>query len=212
MGLKGIRIGWGFTGSHCTIPALWPVLSEIVTTGAEVFPILSPAVLTTDTRFGRAAEIGTRLRELCGHEPWTDLVSVEPIGSQRLLDVMVVAPCTGNTLAKLAHGISDTTVTFACKAHLRNQRPVVLAISTNDGLSGNVTNLATLLRRKHYYFVPFGQDDPENKPNSLIAKMELLPATIEAALAGRQLQPVLTGFPPGKGRDGEQNAGKMKED
>ena len=194
MGLKGVRIGWGFTGSHCTIPVLWPILAEIVAMGAEVFPILSPAVLATDTRYGRAEEIRTRLQELCGREPWTDLVSIEPIGSKRLLDVMVVAPCTGNTLAKLAHGLSDTPVTFACKAHLRNQRPVVLALSTNDGLSGNATNLAALLRRKYYYFVPFGQDDPENKPNSLVARMEFLPATIEAALAGRQLQPVLLGF------------------
>jgi len=120
-----------------------------------------------------------------------ELVSVEGIGPMKLLDVMAVAPCTGNTLAKLAHGISDTSVTLACKAHLRNQRPVVVAISTNDGLSGNCANLAILLGRKHYFFVPFGQDSPETKINSLVARLELLPATIEAALAGSQLEPLL---------------------
>ena len=197
MALKGLRIGLGLTGSHCTIPNLWPVLEEMVAMEAEIYPILSPSVKDTDTRYGQAENLKARLRRLCGREPLTDLVDVEPIGSKRLLDVMAVAPCTGNTLAKLAHGISDTPVTFACKAHLRNQRPVVLAISTNDGLSGNATNLAALLRRKYYYFVPFGQDDPDNKANSLVARMELLPATIEAALSGRQLQPLLLERPSG---------------
>ena len=189
--LKNVRIGLALTGSHCTIPLVWPVLEEILADGAEVFPIVSYAVAQTDTRFGRAAEVRARLTELCGREPWAELVSVEAIGPKKLLDILAVAPCTGNTLAKLANGISDTPVTLACKAHLRNLRPIVLAISTNDGLSGNAANLAVLLRRKHFFFVPFGQDNPETKANSLVAKLELLPAAIEAALEGRQLEPIL---------------------
>ncbi|MGE5549321.1 MAG: dipicolinate synthase subunit B [Bacteroidota bacterium] len=191
MDLAGKRIGFALTGSHCTIPAIWPILDVVAAKGAELFPILSASVAQTDTRFGRAAEVVARFTKVCGRQPWTDLVSVEGIGPHGLLDVMVVAPCTGNTLAKLANGISDTPVTLACKAHLRNQRPVVIAISTNDGLSGNMVNLAALLGRKHYYFVPFGQDSPETKANSLVAKLELLPAAIEAALDGKQLEPLL---------------------
>ena len=191
MSLKNVRIGLALTGSHCTIPLIWPVLEEILAEGAEVFPIVSAAVAQTDTRFGRAAEIGARLAQLCGREPWADLVSVEAIGPKKLLDVLAVAPCTGNTLAKLANGISDTSVTLACKAHLRNLRPIVLAVSTNDGLSGNAANLAVLLGRKNHFFVPFGQDNPETKACSLMARLDLLPAAIEAALEGRQLEPIL---------------------
>ena len=193
--LNGIKIGFALTGSHCTIPKVWAALEALLAKGAEIFPILSRSVMETDTKFGRAAEIRARLTGICGREPWTDLVSVEPIGPRRLLDVMVVAPCTGNTLAKLAQGISDTPATLACKAHLRNQRPVVLAISTNDGLSGNAPNLASLLGRKQYFFVPFGQDSPAAKTCSLQAKMELLPEAIEAALEGRQLEPLLIEHP-----------------
>ncbi|MGE5599226.1 MAG: dipicolinate synthase subunit B [Bacteroidota bacterium] len=191
MGLADKKIGIALTGSHCTIPSIWATLEAIAAQGAELYPIVSAAVMNTDTRFGRAAEVMARLTEICGRPPWTDLASVEGIGPGRLLDVLAVAPCTGNTLAKLANGISDTPVTLACKAHLRNQRPVVLAVSTNDGLSGNAVNIGLLLARKHYYFVPFGQDAPEVKANSLVAKVELLPATIEAALEGRQLEPLL---------------------
>lgn len=194
MNLAGIKIGFALTGSHCTIPTIWPALEELIESGAEVFPILSEAVQRTDTRYGKADEIRDRLIELCGRQPWVDLVSVEPIGPKRLLDIMVVAPCTGNTLAKLAHGISDTPVSMACKAHLRNQRPVVIAISTNDGLAGNAANLAALLTRKHFYFVPFGQDTPATKVNSLLAKMELIPATVELALQGRQIEPILVEY------------------
>lgn len=192
MNLKNVRIGFAMTGSHCTIPLIWPILERLLAEGAEILPIISEAVARTDTRFGRAGEIRARLEELTGREAWTQIVQVETIGPKKLLDVMTVAPCTGNTLAKLALGISDTAVTMACKAHLRNERPVVLAVSTNDGLAGNATNLAALMRRKYYYFVPFGQDNPEAKSNSLVARLELLPETIAAALAGRQLQPVLT--------------------
>lgn len=195
MSLHGVRIGLAMTGSHCTIPRVWAAVEEMLARGADLYPILSVAVAQTDTRFGRAADIRRRLAELCGREPWTEIVQVELIGPKRLLDVMVVAPCTGNTLAKLALGISDTPVTMACKAHLRNQRPVVLAISTNDALSGNAANLATLLRRRYYYFVPFGQDNPEVKAGSLSARMDLLPAAVEASLEGRQLEPILVEYP-----------------
>ena len=131
------------------------------------------------------------LVEITGREPWQSLVEVEPIGPQRLFDLMVVAPCTGTTLSNLAQGVSNTPVTLACKAQLRNERPVVVAVSTNDGLGTNLVNLGLLLNRKFIYFVPFGQDDPERKPNSLVAKMELLLPTVAHALAGKQLQPLL---------------------
>jgi len=179
------------TGSHCTIPEIWDALERLVAEGAEVFPIISSSVRTTDTRFGKAAEIIDRLQAITGRFPWTSLVEVEPIGPRRLLDIMVVAPCTGTTLAKLAVGISDTPVTLACKAQLRNKRPVVLALATNDALGANFTNIALLSARKNLYFVPYRQDNPVDKEYSMIAKMELLPETIAAALQGNQLQPVL---------------------
>ncbi|MGE5527657.1 MAG: dipicolinate synthase subunit B [Patescibacteria group bacterium] len=195
MSLAGIRLGFAMTGSHCTIPGVWSALEAILAAGADVYPILSRSVDETDTRFGKASEIRERLAALCGREPWSSQVSVEAIGPKSLLDVLAVAPCTGNTLAKLAHGISDTVVTLACKAQHRNQRPIVLAVSTNDGLSGNAVSLGILLNRKCYYFVPFGQDNPEGKTNSLLARMDLLPDAIEAALAGRQLEPLLIEHP-----------------
>lgn len=195
--LKDARIGFALTGSHCTIPVIWPKLEALLAEGAQIYPILSLVVKETDTRFGKASEIVERLTRLCGRKPWTDLVEVEAIGPKKLLDIIVVAPCTGNTLAKLAHGISDSTVTFACKANLRNRRPIVLAISTNDGLAGNAPNLGMLLARKWYYFVPFGQDNPEGKSCSLLAKMDLIPAAVEAALEGRQIEPILVEFTGG---------------
>ncbi|HHW13270.1 MAG TPA: dipicolinate synthase subunit B [Firmicutes bacterium] len=191
MQLAGVRIGFGLTGSYCTIPDVIPVLKQLRTTGAELFPIASPYVLQTDTRFGKGEDLHKTLVEITGREPWQSLVEVEPIGPKRLLDIMVVAPCTGTTLSNLAHGVSNTPVTLACKAQLRNERPVVLAVSTNDGLGANLANLGMLLNRKFIYFVPFGQDDPERKPNSLVAKMELLLPTVVHALEGKQIQPLL---------------------
>lgn len=191
MQAESLKIGFGVTGSHCTIPEIWDALERLVAEGAEVFPIISSSVRTTDTRFGKAAEIIDRLQAITGRFPRTSLVEVEPIGPRRLLDIMVVAPCTGTTLAKLAVGISDTPVTLACKAQLRNKRPVVLALATNDALGANFTNIALLSARKNLYFVPYRQDNPVDKEYSMIAKMELLPETIAAALQGNQLQPVL---------------------
>lgn len=185
-----IRLGLGICGSFCTFDELREVLEGLCREFA-VTPILSAAAWETDTRFGTAAEFAAALEALTGQTPITTLQAAEAIGPQRLLDVLAVAPCTGNTLGKLAGGIADSTVTFACKAQLRNERPVVLAVSTNDGLSGSAANLGLLLNRRHYYFVPFGQDDPAGKPRSLKADLSLLGETVREALAGRQLQPVL---------------------
>ena len=193
MQLSGVRIGIGLTGSHCTIPEVIPEIERLKQEGADLYPILSPAVLETDTRFGNAEDIQKTLFTITGRKPWHTLVEVEPIGPKKLFDVMVVAPCTGTTLGRLAMGISDTAVTLACKAHLRNGRPVVVAIATNDGLGANLYNVATMLNRKFIYFVPFGQDDPKGKPRSLVARMELLCETIVSALRGEQIQPVILG-------------------
>jgi dipicolinate synthase subunit B len=190
----GIKIGFAITGSHCTIANVLPYIQVLMDEGARIIPILSSSVVNTDTRFGKARELIEHLTGITGEKPFSALTEVEPIGPKGLLDVVVVAPCTGNTLAKLAQGISDTTVTLACKAQLRNSRPVVLALSTNDGLSTNARNLGTLLNRKDLYFVPFGQDSPLAKQNSIIAKMDLIPDTILAALEHRQLQPLLISY------------------
>jgi dipicolinate synthase subunit B len=190
----GIRIGFALTGSHCTIAEVLPYMQSLKDEGASITPILSPAVQETDTRFGKAADWYQQVMVIAGKEPFTTMQQVEAIGPQKLLDLILVAPCTGNTLAKMALGITDTCVLLAAKAHLRNNRPVVLAISTNDGLGANARNIGTLINRKNIYFVPFGQDSPENKQNSLIAKMKLIPETVLAALDGRQLQPVMVGY------------------
>ena len=156
-----------------------------------VIPIVSPAVSATDSRFGTAREHLQRLEQLCGRPPLDTIASVEPIGPKKLLDALVIAPCTGNTLAKLSWGIADTPVTMAAKSHLRNGRPVLIAVSTNDGLGTAAENIGRLLNRKHFYFVPFSQDAPLLKPRSLVAHFDLLPQALDAALEGRQLQPLI---------------------
>lgn len=190
MGEK-LRIGFGLTGSHCTIPEIWDALQALIDEGADIFPIVSESVLSTDTRFGTSESIMERLRSMTGRNPWVKQVEVEPIGPKKLLDILVVAPCTGTTMAKLALGISDTVITLACKAQMRNGRPVILGISTNDALGANAVNLGHLLTRRNLYFVPFCQDSPESKEQSLVARMKLIPDVVKAALQGRQLQPVL---------------------
>lgn len=189
--LTGKTIGFGLTGSHCTLSRVFVLLEELVRLGADVVPVVSEAVATTATRFGTPDDWLGELRRVTGKEPLRTISEVEPFGPEKRLDVMVVAPCTGNTLAKLANGITDTPVTMACKAHLRNQRPVVLSISTNDGLGMNARNLGVLLNTRHVYFVPFGQDNPEVKPNSLDSDLGQLVPAVEAALEGRQVQPLL---------------------
>lgn len=194
MELSGKKVGFAFTGSHCTFAQVIVQLHNIVSLGAEVIPLVSPAAESTDTRFGPAADWMRKLTEITGRPPVKSIVAAEPIGPKKLLDVLVIAPCTGNSLAKLANGITDTAVLMAAKACIRNQRPVVLAIATNDGLGMNAKNLGVLLNARHIYFVPFGQDDPGGKTSSLVAHMEVLPETVVAALEGRQLQPVLRSY------------------
>ena len=186
------KLGLAVCGSFCTFDELLPQVRSLAA-DYEITPILSEKAFETDTRFGLAAAFVKELRTICGREPITTIEEAEALGPRTPLDVLAVAPCTGNTLSKLASGIADGPVTFACKAHLRNQRPVVVAVSTNDGLAAAAANIGALLNRKHYYFVPFGQDDPAAKPNSLKADLTLLGDTISAALEGRQLQPVLLG-------------------
>lgn len=191
MQLKGIKIGFAVTGSHCTINEVFSQITQLVDRGGDVYPIISTSVNVEDTRFGKADDWKQFLKNATGHEIIKTIVEAEPIGPQSLFDIIVVAPCTGNTLAKLVNGITDTPVLMAVKAHLRNLKPVVMAISTNDGLSMNARNIGMLLNIKNIYMVPFGQDNPTQKANSLVAKMSLLPETIEYALEGKQIQPVI---------------------
>lgn len=184
-------IGFAMTGSFCTFEAVFGALEELVREYKFVIPILSEISASTDTRFGTAETHIDQLRELCGRRPWTTIKEVEPIGPKGLLDLLIIAPCTGNTLGKLAAGITDSTVTMAAKAHLRNEKPVLLAVSTNDGLGASGKNIMELMNRKNIYMVPFGQDDPTGKPNSLKADMGRIPEAAGAALEGKQLQPVL---------------------
>ncbi len=191
MSAPTIRVGFALTGSFCTFARIIPVMEKMMSQGFELTPILSFNAVSLDTRFGSAASWNGKLVSITGRPPICTIEDAEPIGPKALFDVLAVAPCTGNTLAKLAHGLTDTPVTMAVKSHLRGERPVVIGVSTNDGLSSSAANLGTLLNRRHYYFVPFRQDAPHTKPRSLVAEMELLPATVAAALDGRQLQPLL---------------------
>lgn len=185
------RIGFAMSGSFCTHEKVLEALRALTERYETVIPIVSETVSVTDTRFGDAEELLEALYQMTGKEPLDDIPSVEPIGPKGLLDVLVIAPATGNTIAKLAAGITDTAVTMAAKAHLRNGRPVVVAVASNDGLSAGAKNIGELLVRKNYYFVPFGQDDAERKPCSLMADFMKIPETVEAALRGEQIQPVL---------------------
>ena len=185
-----MTIGFAFCGSFCTYDKVFPILEALCQT-YQVVPILSQASCTIDSRFGTSQEHLNTISCLCGREPITTVAQAEPIGPKKLLDALVIAPCTGNTLAKLAHSIADTPVTMAAKSHLRNGRPIVVAVSTNDGLAGAAENIGRLLVRKHYYFVPMGQDDALGKPTSLVADFAQIPQTLEKALAGQQIQPML---------------------
>lgn len=189
--MKNAVIGFGITGSFCTFKKLLPVIKELKENCKCVVPVFSYAVLQTDTRFYKAADFYKDVTEAAGIEPIATITGAEPIGPSSLLDLMVIAPCTGNTLAKLNHGITDTPVLMAAKAHTRNNKPLLIAVSTNDGLSGNAKNIGDLLNRKNVYFVPFSQDNYKEKSNSLVADFALIKAAAEAALEGRQLQPLL---------------------
>ncbi|MGE5473328.1 MAG: dipicolinate synthase subunit B [Ignavibacteriales bacterium] len=193
MRLLNIKIGFALTGSFCTFSKIIPEIQKLVDEGAEVFPIMSEASYNIDTRFGKAEDFINKIEDITGKKIISTITEAEPIGPESLLDVIVVAPCTGNTLAKLANAITDTTVLMAVKAHLRNNKPVVIGISTNDGLGANAKNLGILLNAKNIFFMPFNQDNPLTKQNSIVARMELIVETIIEALKGKQIQPVLFG-------------------
>ena len=185
-----MTIGFAVCGSFCTFSAVFPVM-KLLSEEYDLIPIFSDAAWTTDTRFGNAQDHIRKVTSICGKEPIHSIAQAEPIGPKKLLDALIVAPCTGNTLAKLAHGIADGPVTMAVKSHLRNGRPVIIAISTNDGLGAAAENIGRLTVRKNYYLVPFRQDDPHGKPTSLVADMTRIPETLCCALNADQVQPIL---------------------
>lgn len=192
--MNEIRVGFAVCGSFCTHSQALDALEELTGIYDNIIPIISDFAVKTDTRFGRAEDFVAEMVNLSGGKTVISTIqAAEPIGPQKLLDVLVIAPCTGNTLAKLATGLADSAVTMAAKAHLRNGRPIVVAVSTNDGLSTAARNIGELLCRKNYYFVPFRQDDPKGKPTSLVADMKLVASTVAEALEGRQIQPILLG-------------------
>ena len=189
--MNGLSVGFALCGSFCTFHKVIPCMQALADRGADVIPILSETAYGTDTRFGTAADFRSRIEAICGRPILHTLTDVEPIGPKKLLDLLIVAPCTGNTLAKLANGVTDSCVTLAAKAHLRNGRPLLLAVSTNDALGASAQNIGRLLTAKHVFFVPMGQDDPQQKPNSVVADFDRLPEAAEAAIRGEQLQPLL---------------------
>ena len=184
------RVGIALCGSYCTYDKLFSQLA-VLADKYELVPIMSETAAATDTRFGTHADFISRLKSLCGAEPVHSIAEAEPLGPGKPMEALIIAPCTGNTMAKINHGITDTAVTMAAKAHLRNSKPLVIAFSTNDALSGSAPNIAGLLNRKNVYFVPFRQDDPVKKPFSMASDFSLIAPTVESALAGKQLQPLL---------------------
>ena len=188
---EGKRIGFALTGSFCTIDMALEVIEKLVQARADVFPILSHTVNNTDTKFGTAKALKQKLTALTGQPIIKTIPEAEPIGPARLLDILIVLPATGNTLAKIAYGITDTPVTMAVKSHLRNNRPVLLGLSSNDALGNSAKNIGQLLNTRNIYFIPFGQDQPHEKPRSMVLKGEYTLAAIDEALHGRQLQPIL---------------------
>ncbi len=191
MDFSNCNIGYGITGSFCTFAKTRKEVVRLTEMGANVIPIFSYQAQKCDTRFGSAREFVEGISEITGNEGIRTMQQAEPIGPNNFLDIMVIAPCTGNSAAKLCNGITDTPVLMASKAHMRNGKPLVIAISTNDALGMNFKTIGALMNMKNIYFVPFGQDNYKSKPNSMIAKMELLPETIEAAMQGRQIQPII---------------------
>ncbi|WLD95204.1 dipicolinate synthase subunit B [Alkalihalobacillus sp. AL-G] len=191
MNLEGKHIGFGLTGSHCTYEAVAPQIQSLMDAGAKVTPFVTFTVKNTTTRFGKGEDWIRKVEELTGTEVVDSIVKAEPFGPTIPLDCMVIAPLTGNSISKFANAMTDSPVLMAAKATMRNLNPVVLGISTNDGLGLNGVNIMRLMSAKNIYFIPYGQDSPQNKPNSLVAQMDLLKETVEAALDGLQLQPVL---------------------
>ncbi len=191
MTIEGKKIGFAVCGSFCTFSKVMPQVEALTRMGAEVYPIMSEIACTTDTRFGKAEDFRKFLTDTTGNSIINSVKTAEPIGPKAYLDALIIAPCTGNTLAKIANGVTDSAVSMAAKANLRNERPLIIAVSTNDGLGANASNIGVLLARRNVYFVPFGQDDCIGKPQSLVADMSKIPSALETALSGKQIQPIL---------------------
>lgn len=187
------KVGFALTGSFCTFQRVFAAMDQLMEAGYEVTPIISFAVRDMDTRFFTAREVANHLTRICGRQPLDSLQAVEPIGPGKLLDAYILAPMTGASMGKMAHGIFDTPALLGAKSHLRNGRPVLVAPSTNDGLGASAENIGKILNMKNVYFVPYGQDDPIGKPRSIVADFDKIPAALSAALAGAQLQPMLYG-------------------
>ncbi|MCL2512599.1 MAG: dipicolinate synthase subunit B [Oscillospiraceae bacterium] len=191
--MANITAGFALCGSFCTFDKIFPVMERLASAGVRLIPIMSYNAYSTDTRFGRAEDIIKEVEGICGEKIIHTLTGAEPIGPKKLLDMLIIAPCTGNTLAKIAAGIADTPVTLAVKSHLRNLRPVLIGISTNDALSAAAKNIGALQNRKNIYFIPYGQDDSAGKPNSMTARFDLTEDAVNAAIEGRQMQPIIIG-------------------
>lgn len=191
MDLTQVKLGFALTGSFCTFRKVIDEMRRISGSGVELTPILSANAASTDTRFGKAADFLAEIEDICRKKPLLTIADAEPIGPKKLLDALLIAPCTGNTLGKLANGVTDTSVTMAAKATLRNHRPVIIAPSTNDALGASARSIGTLLNSKNVYFVPFSQDDPISKSASMVAHWDMLLPAVDAALEGRQLQPIV---------------------
>ena len=189
--VKGKKIGFVLTGSFCTFSKVIPKMKELVQNGAEIVPIMSFNSYEFDTKFGKANDFKKEIEEITGKKIIHTIQGAEPIGPKNMTDIMIIAPCSGNTMAKLACDIIDTPATMAAKSHLRNERPLVIAPSTNNGLSGNAENIGKLLNRRNYYFVPFRQDNPITKPRSIVFDSNFIIKTIELALEGKQISPIL---------------------
>lgn len=187
---KSIKVGYAVCGSFCTFRKTIEAMKQLVQSGADVFPIMSQNAYSLDTRFGKAAGFVEEIESICGKSVIHTIPQAEPIGPQKLLDVLVISPCTGNTLAKLASGVTDTSVTLAAKAHLRNARPLVIGVSTNDALAAAAKNIGALMNNKNIFFIPMSQDDPQKKPNSVVVHFDKTLAAVKAALNKTQLQPV----------------------
>lgn len=191
MQLSGVNIGFAITGSFCTFDKVKEEIVNLVKEGANVIPIFSFNAMSIDTRFGKALEFMSEVAKITSNEPVISIETAEPLGPKGLIDILIIAPCTGNTIAKLSNGITDTPVLMAAKAHMRNNKPLVISISTNDALGLNLKNIGTMLSTKGVYFVPFGQDNYSGKPKSMIADTTQIKATLEKALDGEQIQPLL---------------------
>lgn len=191
MNLKNKKIGFAVCGSFCTFSKVMPQLEVLSQTGAEIYPLMSEMAYSTDTRFGKAEDFIKYMEKVTGHQVICTVKGAEPIGPKGYLDALVVAPCTGNTAAKIANGVTDSCVAMAAKANLRNRRPLLIAVSTNDALGANAKNIGMLLNSQNIFFVPFGQDDCVNKPDSLVADMTKIVPALESALDGVQIQPLI---------------------